>query len=98
MQRAGLGLAALVSVTGFALLVWRHVVQGRRSEHSRRGRSSVVERQLPKLNVVGSIPIARSNPILPAAATIPALESLLIRRPSCAARRARSSSFIAKSV
>ena len=27
-----------------------------------RGRSSVVERQLPKLNVVGSIPIARSNP------------------------------------
>ena len=26
-----------------------------------RGRSSVVERQLPKLNVVGSIPIARSN-------------------------------------
>jgi hypothetical protein len=25
------------------------------------GRSSVVERQLPKLNVVGSIPIARSN-------------------------------------
>ena len=25
-----------------------------------RGRSSVVERQLPKLNVVGSIPIARS--------------------------------------
>lgn len=24
------------------------------------GRSSVVERQLPKLNVVGSIPIARS--------------------------------------
>ena len=28
----------------------------------RRGRSSVVERQLPKLNVVGSIPIARSTP------------------------------------
>ena len=27
-----------------------------------RGCSSVVERQLPKLNVVGSIPIARSNP------------------------------------
>jgi hypothetical protein len=27
----------------------------------KRGRSSVVERQLPKLNVVGSIPIARSN-------------------------------------
>ena len=27
-----------------------------------RGRSSEVERQLPKLNVVGSIPIARSNP------------------------------------
>ncbi len=26
-----------------------------------RGRSSVVERQLPKLNVVGSIPIARSK-------------------------------------
>ena len=26
-----------------------------------RGCSSVVERQLPKLNVVGSIPIARSN-------------------------------------
>lgn len=26
-----------------------------------RGRSSVVERQLPKLYVVGSIPIARSN-------------------------------------
>ena len=26
-----------------------------------RGRSSEVERQLPKLNVVGSIPIARSN-------------------------------------
>jgi hypothetical protein len=26
-----------------------------------RGRSSVVERQLPKLNVVGSIPIARSS-------------------------------------
>jgi hypothetical protein len=26
------------------------------------GRSSVVERQLPKLYVVGSIPIARSNP------------------------------------
>jgi hypothetical protein len=26
----------------------------------KRGRSSVVERQLPKLNVVGSIPIARS--------------------------------------
>jgi hypothetical protein len=26
-----------------------------------RGRSSVVERQLPKLNVVGSIPIARST-------------------------------------
>ncbi len=26
-----------------------------------RGRSSGVERQLPKLNVVGSIPIARSN-------------------------------------
>lgn len=26
-----------------------------------RGRSSVVERQLPKLNVVGSTPIARSN-------------------------------------
>lgn len=25
------------------------------------GRSSVVERQLPKLNVVGSIPIARSK-------------------------------------
>jgi hypothetical protein len=25
------------------------------------GRSSVVERQLPKLNVVGSIPIARSS-------------------------------------
>ena len=30
----------------------------------RRGRSSVVERQLPKLYVVGSIPIARSNPPL----------------------------------
>ena len=28
---------------------------------ARRGRSSVVERQLPKLNVVGSIPIARSR-------------------------------------
>src|SRR6516225_3192453 len=28
---------------------------------SERGRSSVVERQLPKLYVVGSIPIARSN-------------------------------------
>ena len=28
------------------------------------GRSSVVERQLPKLNVVGSIPIARSIPLL----------------------------------
>ena len=28
-----------------------------------RGRSSVVERQLPKLSVVGSIPIARSNKI-----------------------------------
>src|SRR5689334_8996148 len=27
----------------------------------RRGRSSAVERQLPKLNVVGSTPIARSN-------------------------------------
>ena len=27
----------------------------------RRGCSSEVERQLPKLNVVGSIPIARSN-------------------------------------
>ena len=26
------------------------------------GRSSEVERQLPKLNVVGSIPIARSSP------------------------------------
>ncbi len=26
-----------------------------------RGRSSVVERKLPKLDVVGSIPIARSN-------------------------------------
>src|SRR5262249_17709215 len=30
----------------------------------RRGRSSVVERQLPKLYVVGSIPIARSNHFL----------------------------------
>ena len=29
-----------------------------------RGRSSVVERQLPKLNVVGSIPIARSKNLL----------------------------------
>ena len=28
---------------------------------SDRGRSSEVERQLPKLNVVGSIPIARSK-------------------------------------
>jgi hypothetical protein len=28
---------------------------------ARRGRSSEVERQLPKLNVVGSIPIARST-------------------------------------
>ena len=28
---------------------------------ARRGRSSEVERQLPKLNVVGSIPIARSK-------------------------------------
>jgi hypothetical protein len=34
---------------------------GPRAQASRRGRSSVVERQLPKLNVVGSIPIARSN-------------------------------------
>ena len=35
-------------------------------EHATRtgtgGRSSEVERQLPKLNVVGSIPIARSRP------------------------------------
>ena len=29
------------------------------------GRNSVVECQLPKLNVVGSIPIARSNPEAP---------------------------------
>jgi len=28
---------------------------------AKRGRSSVVEHQLPKLSVVGSIPIARSN-------------------------------------
>jgi hypothetical protein len=26
------------------------------------GSSSVVERQLPKLNVAGSIPVSRSNP------------------------------------
>ena len=32
------------------------------------GRSSVVERQLPKLNVGGSIPLARSNRSLAAAA------------------------------
>jgi hypothetical protein len=30
---------------------------------AKRGRSSVVEHQLPKLSVVGSIPIARSNKI-----------------------------------
>ena len=30
----------------------------------KRGRSSVVEHQLPKLSVVGSIPIARSKPTL----------------------------------
>ena len=29
----------------------------------RSGSSSVVERQLPKLNVAGSIPVSRSNPI-----------------------------------
>ena len=37
----------------------------------RRGRSSVVERQLPKLNVVGSIPIARSISSLTAAKASP---------------------------
>ena len=31
---------------------------------TQRGRSSEVERQLPKLNVVGSIPIARSRPLI----------------------------------
>ena len=38
-----------------------------------RGCSSVVERQLPKLNVVGSIPIARSSffPIPVHAAELP---------------------------
>jgi hypothetical protein len=32
-----------------------------RYAETERGRSSVVEHQLPKLSVVGSIPIARSN-------------------------------------
>src|SRR5215510_5956642 len=36
---------------------------GFRYPDTRCGRSSVVERQLPKLYVVGSIPIARSNKI-----------------------------------
>ena len=34
------------------------------------GRSSVVERQLPKLYVVGSIPIARSNNLRPCLGTL----------------------------
>ena len=36
-------------------------VRANRYPMTQGGRSSVVERQLPKLNVVGSIPIARSN-------------------------------------
>jgi hypothetical protein len=44
-ERAGLGIASGASHSVWSVL---------------RGRSSVVERQLPKLNVVGSIPIARS--------------------------------------
>jgi hypothetical protein len=45
-----------------------------------RGRSSEVERQLPKLNVVGSIPIARSNISRPANPNLQALAT------SCSAR------------
>ncbi len=40
------------------------VGSGTRPDGWHRGRSSVVERQLPKLNVVGSIPIARSKNLL----------------------------------
>src|SRR3954469_23488036 len=39
----------------------RPVRPRRHEKRSVRGRSSEVERQLPKLNVVGSIPIARST-------------------------------------
>jgi hypothetical protein len=43
-------------VSSLLFVLVRLVVHG----STERGRSSVVERQLPKLNVVGSIPIARS--------------------------------------
>ena len=43
---------------------------------ARRGRSSEVERQLPKLNVGGSIPPARSNPLPARRRTIRRLRTL----------------------
>jgi hypothetical protein len=43
----------------YDIAVW-DIGRGKRAKNGVRGRSSVVERQLPKLYVVGSIPIARS--------------------------------------
>ena len=46
-----------------APLRYVYVPRPSRSHAAERGRSSRVERQLPKLNVVGSNPIARSKKI-----------------------------------
>lgn len=61
---AGVGYAQLCPKVGIVrklrVTVWLEM-QEMPMEYGVCGRSSVVEHQLPKLSVVGSIPIARSN-------------------------------------